>query len=418
MRCHLRRHDACSSPGVLHCIAEFHKDTSNKLGPTRKSCILSTRVVPNRIASACSAIGTPKSLGLLRLSTRPTAMAHGVKTVHPALAFLTPEEAAFFQLSRDLLKQGHQMNEIEIRRVHAIYLKHQLTYNILTALVGRVGSWWSSRFRGIGLSGASMGHKGALTESQRCYLLRNPRFFSELDSDEKAWLLGFSFADAKPMSDGVQWTLAPKDVAILEAIRRYLGSEHPIKDVIATLKDPETGQKRGYRLKELRIYSARLAEDLAALNVVARRTELNLSMPHVPRSLRRAFTRGLIDGDGGICRDERVQDPLCGWRVSFSGSDNMLRWIEEYARGIGITAPARTRSGRSGMQKLEFQSAWAFRLLEDLYRPEDAAIALPRKYEIARNILNALAASYPAGWRNSTRQVYRSSGGRWGYLLD
>ena len=201
MRCHLRRHDACSSPGVLHCIAEFHKDTSNKLGPTRKSCILSTRVVPNRIASACSAIGTPKSLGLLRLSTRPTAMAHGVKTVHPALAFLTPEEAAFFQLSRDLLKQGHQMNEIEIRRVHAIYLKHQLTYNILTALVGRVGSWWSSRFRGIGLSGASMGHKGALTESQRCYLLRNPRFFSELDSDEKAWLLGFSFADAKPMSD-------------------------------------------------------------------------------------------------------------------------------------------------------------------------------------------------------------------------
>jgi len=130
-------------------------------------------------------------------------------------------------------------------------------------------------------------------------------FFDVLDTEEKAYWLGFLFADGSVHQGGTTrrgkdpWclliNLAAKDREILERLKLSLKSTYPVT-VIAKSKHP---------MVTLRIVSAKLCTSLVKHGCVPQKTQKELHIPEaIPHDLIPHFIRGYFDGDGyvGISR--------------------------------------------------------------------------------------------------------------------
>jgi hypothetical protein len=116
-------------------------------------------------------------------------------------------------------------------------------------------------------------------------------FFEATDTAEKAYWLGFLAADGgiMPHGSGVAVHLAERDLGHLRKLASALGSDAPIE------KTP-TGPA-------LRLHSKRLAESLAPLGVVHRKSYLGTPWGGRP-DLMPHYWRGLMDGDGHISKSQ------------------------------------------------------------------------------------------------------------------
>lgn len=138
----------------------------------------------------------------------------------------------------------------------------------------------------------------------------NEAFFDTIDTEEKAYILGFLYADGS--SNGVDRfsiNLAIYDRDILEKIRKALESNAPIKI------------KNGYKIKNtnytgaptasLTIHNTKLCQRLQELGVIQKKTYI-LDFPEfIPENLIPHFVRGYFDGDGTITRN-RKGEPRIG----------------------------------------------------------------------------------------------------------
>lgn len=123
-------------------------------------------------------------------------------------------------------------------------------------------------------------------------------FFSEINTEEKAYWLGFIFADGfildkvKKGSKQLGIRLAKKDKQHLEAFRSSLKS---------TKKILEYTDKKGRQSAVIVHSSDQLCEDLTKHGCGPRKT-LMLKFPNtVPSEMLRHFIRGYFDGDGCAC---------------------------------------------------------------------------------------------------------------------
>lgn len=121
-------------------------------------------------------------------------------------------------------------------------------------------------------------------------------FFQEINSEEKAYWLGFLYADGYVGCRGITTLcLQEKDLEHIEAFRASLGdSSVPIK---------YRSRTKSYAIN---LSSVKMAEDLIKLGCVQRKS-LILTFPserQVPRDLIRHFMRGYFDGDGCISGDK------------------------------------------------------------------------------------------------------------------
>lgn len=128
-------------------------------------------------------------------------------------------------------------------------------------------------------------------------------YFREIDSDIKAYLLGFIFADGwvccnqsnRNYELGIQ--LQSSDKYILDRINKELGNVHKIfyeppcqKDILGNICETQGSYI-------LRVYSKAIVCDLINHGVVLNKT-YNANIPDVPEEYFFDFLRGLIDGDG------------------------------------------------------------------------------------------------------------------------
>lgn len=113
-------------------------------------------------------------------------------------------------------------------------------------------------------------------------------FFKKIDSEEKAYLLGFLYADGNVCKNIMQICLHSKDIEILEHFKKSLKSNHKI------VNDRE--------YKRFRIGNEELVSDLNKLGVMERKT-FDIKFPNsniLPKYLVHHFIRGYFDGDGSI----------------------------------------------------------------------------------------------------------------------
>lgn len=118
-------------------------------------------------------------------------------------------------------------------------------------------------------------------------------YFEKIDNEEKAYFLGFIFADGcvrktkdnKPKDLKIK--IHKKDIEILEAFKKSIKSESPIK----IEKDGAVSFSIG---------SKKICSDLIKLNCTPSKSLTLIPPNNIPNKLIRHFIRGYFDGDGCI----------------------------------------------------------------------------------------------------------------------
>lgn len=159
--------------------------------------------------------------------------------------------------------------------------------------------------------------------TSRRYAL-NESFFSKIDSEEKAYWLGFISADGCITGEylGVPSRLviglAIKDIQHLQKFKVALHSEFPIREV-----------KKGKGCV-IEINSKALVADLVKHGVVPRKSLILKPVQTIPLHLERHYWRGFVDGDGGLSFNSN------GWRLYLVGTEAVVKGFQNFCLRNGI----------------------------------------------------------------------------------
>lgn len=130
------------------------------------------------------------------------------------------------------------------------------------------------------------------SDSYRKYTL-NKWFFSEIDSAEKAYWLGFLGADGNVYEEErrIEIELVRSDRLHLEKFAGDIGSNRPL----------ESTSKDGNDYAKIALNSQQLLVDLKKYNITARKSKtFNPNLLLINSAFHRDFWRGMIDGDGSL----------------------------------------------------------------------------------------------------------------------
>lgn len=167
----------------------------------------------------------------------------------------------------------------------------------------------------------------------------NTNYFNKIDSHEKAYVLGFLYADGSNRGDGITFTQDVERIDILENIKRALESEAPIREA-----------RPGHYIFE--VFSDIMVKDIEELGVVKNKS-LVLQFPTeeiVPDEFMSSFVLGYFDGDGCIWNGKRkkmvVKDSKRknGYRerivhnvkFTFTGCISFIEPLQDYLVSKGI----------------------------------------------------------------------------------
>lgn len=125
----------------------------------------------------------------------------------------------------------------------------------------------------------------------------NHDYFSKIDTEEKAYWLGFLYADGyNDEKHGiVQLGLQECDRIVVEKFRDAIASNNPIEIRYDGIKKPNS-----QNICRIRICSKKMSQDLSKLGCFQKKS-LTLKFPtekQVPSDLLQHFIRGMWDGDG------------------------------------------------------------------------------------------------------------------------
>lgn len=149
-------------------------------------------------------------------------------------------------------------------------------------------------------------------------------FFKCINTEEKAYILGFICADGHISEDRLVITVAEKDLDILEKIRGVMHSNHPIKKIKRINPYNKTDRKQ-LTLVELMIGRKELVEPLFNMELSSNKTyTLNGDiLKYIPKYLMRDFLRGYFDGDGNVFFGRRYTSGY-KYNINVCGNEDFL----------------------------------------------------------------------------------------------
>ena len=249
-----------------------------------------------------------------------------------------------------------------------------------------------------------MGWRRTGKTGKRIYKV-NEDFFKCINTEEKAYILGFICADGHIEKDRLNITVSIKDIDILEKIRYAMHSNHPIKEVQRTNPYKKTNREN-LILSELMIGSVELVKPLFNMGLTTNKTyTLNGDiLKYIPKYLIRDFLRGYFDGDGNVFFGRRYSSGykynvnICGnedfllksFQVYFPSNNKLYKDL--YSRQCYVWKISQKDKVRDFMYYLYYNSS----------------IFLQRKYNEFRKIMWACKTGLIAGNSHSTMQGRRT----------
>lgn len=207
----------------------------------------------------------------------------------------------------------------------------------------------------------------------------NQDFFETIDTEEKAYWLGFISADGCVTNRHLRIQLALKDEGHLEKFTKSINSNHPIQrnDRYCPVYDK-------IRFGNLLIIAnKKLVSDLKDKGVIQNKS-LVLEPYFVPTELERHYWRGFIDGDGCLKGDTNKRPTH---RLELCGAEKIIQaffeWCNKY---IDSAALPYKRKNICGFTISKRQSVYD--LLKLLY--SDCSVFLERKKKRADAFLTDL----------------------------
>lgn len=215
----------------------------------------------------------------------------------------------------------------------------------------------------------------------------NSKFFSLIDTEEKAYILGFIAADGsvtynpKERRYFCSIVLNQKDENILCKILKALHSDRKIIRGKEERKLPQ-GTICVFNFSKIVFYNKSIVLDLIDKGITPRKSlTLKVDLNIIPSKYRRDYIRGYFDGDGCISRTESEKNKRFYYNCSLLSSIYMVeeikRVVNEQCQEIDLGIYNRKNSQYYMLHTNNKKSFYSF--INYIYK--DSTIYLDRKYQ-------------------------------------
>lgn len=207
-------------------------------------------------------------------------------------------------------------------------------------------------------------------------------FFNNINTEEKAYILGFICADGHidAIAYRIVITLQDSDYQLLEKIREVMHSTHPIKRGILKNNPYRRTDNTILQQCSLSINGKELIRPLNDMGITGEKTYTLTSniIKYVPEDLIRHFLRGYFDGDGCITWEKHYSSGN-KYLIQVAGNEEfLLNTFQKY-----FPSNCRLYKYKTSRQCFTWKISDKRKVLEFLnYIYKDAKIYLDRKYKI------------------------------------
>lgn len=227
----------------------------------------------------------------------------------------------------------------------------------------------------------------------------NEKYFEKIDSQDKAYFLGFLYADGYNFNKGkskyISIRLQPQDIDVLEKFQKFVESNYKI----ITIKYYQTRDKKHRECCSLQLNSKQISNDLALLGCGQNKSK-TLTFPNkqiLPKKFVSHFIRGLFDGDGSVWEGKKkvmsVKDDyhndgrrrnkiVHNVKFSFTGTTNIIKKLRYiFVKELGFNeVKINTSKNIDNCVQLEYSGK---RQMEKFYNfiYKDAIVFMDRKKE-------------------------------------
>ena len=198
----------------------------------------------------------------------------------------------------------------------------------------------------------------------------NETYFSEINTKEKAYILGYLLADGYINNSTLEFGCAIADKEILEFIAKELN---------ANIRFDYTFDKKSRRFPRARITigNKHIIKDVLRYTVGSKE---NKTFPRINKDLQHYMLLGFFDGDGRLTWGKRKDRNRLWQKVNFTGSYKLLYAIQKLLQKLNITSSLHPK-GKENCYVLELASKEDVKkILSYVYGDEDL-IVLHRKFD-------------------------------------
>lgn len=199
---------------------------------------------------------------------------------------------------------------------------------------------------------------------------RNEYYFNQINTKEKAYWLGFLYADGCVHSNNNEISINITDNEHVEKFKQAIGAINH--------KTTITNDKRWKNAKTLYQFSikdAQLHSDLEKWGCVPQKSLKIEKIPNIPRDFISHFIRGYFDGDGSL----HFLQGTNNFRISFVGTKSFLQDIQKELNIIHLAQQQQQGNNSYYIQIMGRKQIVP--ILNYLYTDSTDSIRLDRKYK-------------------------------------
>ena len=203
----------------------------------------------------------------------------------------------------------------------------------------------------------------------------NSTFFSKIDTEQKAYWLGFIVADGCISTEAyntkrLSFCINADDKEHLELFKKEVGSDAPVVITETSIKGYSS-----YEQARLRINSTDLCNSLIDAGITPVKSTKESFPANIPEALECHFWRGFMDGDGRITIYETKGKKQI--QLSFVGSEEIISRLHSF---LVNQIPFRAKPLQMGaIKSLTLSGKNAIKACNILYK--DSTVSLKRKQE-------------------------------------
>ena len=199
----------------------------------------------------------------------------------------------------------------------------------------------------------------------------NVNYFGEIDSEEKAYWLGFITADGGIVNSRLTIQLSSIDRTHVEKLANQLDTNQPIFD--------RSCERKGkfHKVSYLCVSSKLIVEDLKKYGLTPNKSTREIYY-NCSEELQRHYLRGLFDGDGCIRKIKY------GWLLAMCGSHDLIHSFRNHlVNSLGVT-PQKLRKQKNLWYLYFARKADVRTVLNYLY--QDSTVSLDRKFSLYEQV--------------------------------
>lgn len=221
----------------------------------------------------------------------------------------------------------------------------------------------------------------------------NTDYFKDIDTEEKAYWLGFMYADGyishQQYDEDIKRfgiSIMENDVKHLEKFSKAINSTYPINHYTV-----RQGYKIGAKYCRIVISDDMFARNLMNHGCIEHKSNIVEPPIGLPKIYEKHFIRGFMDANGCIARCETKSGSL-SFTIRFSSTESVLNWIQDHLIENNIIFrkyPLRKRKEEHIVTAFDFGGNYLTKMYLD-YIYSDATVWLDRKHDRYLELCNLI----------------------------